>query len=156
VLVRSDTDAEVDVRPGVLGLSARPDRADAVAFADGGSFPDFEVADVRQGHGIAVGGRNRHRQAVRRHRSGERDHPTCRRTNRLGVLGADVDAAVLPPGVWIRSEDEWPEYRACDRPRPRRDGRNEDQRRRTDDERSHDATDQEAPVVKFENCMSKA
>jgi hypothetical protein len=98
VLVGGDADPEVHVRACVLRLPARSDGTDLIALADGRAFLHREGAEVRQGHRIAVGCRDSDRQPVRRHGAREGDGPAHGRPNRLGRVGADVDAAVLPAG----------------------------------------------------------
>ena len=68
---------------------------------------------------------NRNGLAARRHRSGERDHAVGRRHDFRARRSAEVDAAVLPGGVRLRTvERERPQHRPVDGPRPRSGGGN--------------------------------
>jgi hypothetical protein len=130
VLVGGDANAEMHVRTRVLGLPARADDADLLALPDLSALLDAEGAHVRQRHGIAVGGRDRDREPVRRHGAGERHRTAGGSADRLVRVGTHVDAAVLAACIRIRAEHERPQDGAADRPRPRIGGRGKDQRDR--------------------------
>jgi hypothetical protein len=118
VLVGLDSDAEMHVRAWMFGIAAGPDRADGLALAHDGASRHLRSTDMRQRHRIAVGGRDRDRQAGVRHRADERHCAVGRRPDRLGCRRGDVDSAVLAGGVGIGADGERAQDRPADRPRP--------------------------------------
>jgi hypothetical protein len=129
--------AEVDVWDVVLDLSCRTDRADDRPLAHRFAAPDACRAEMSQGHGVPVGGLDRHDFAAHRHRADERDGAGGGCKNGLSWRSADVDSTVLARGIWIAAKDEFLEYRTFDRPGPRPRGWNDHEGRRgRDDQRS--------------------
>jgi hypothetical protein len=130
-------DAEVDVWDVVLDLSCLADRADDHPLANRLAAPDACRAEMSQGHGVPVGGLDRHDFAAHRHRAGERDGAGGGCKNGLSGRSADVDSTVLARGIWIVAKDELLEYRTSDRPGPRpRSGNDHEGRRDRDHQRS--------------------
>jgi hypothetical protein len=124
----------VDVRLGRPRLDARPDAPDRVALGDHPAPFDEQRAQLRQRHGIAVGGADRDDEAVPRHAAreghlarGRSDDPSAERVG-------DVDAAVLSAGVRVRAEAERLQHLAAGRPAPR-GGRRGDHEARSDQHR---------------------
>jgi hypothetical protein len=138
MLVGRDADAEVHVWPVVLDLAARANGSDVVALADTGSLLDTELADVRQRDRKPVGGRDRDRQPIRRHRSRERDDAFPRGANRLSGVGADVDAPVLPGRVGIRAGRERAKDGTTNRPGPGLPSRSRDEPEEDSRDPDHD------------------
>ena len=123
------------VRHGELRGTARADGADDGALGDVHVALDPGRAEVGQAHREPVGGLNRERQPVRRHRAGEADDARRRGDHGRSGVGADRDAAMLPRRVRMRGiEGERLEHRAPDRPRPRARTRDEEE------EQEHDRT----------------
>ena len=67
-------DSEVNVRLGMLDVSARADGADALALLDRGADPDAHGSEMDEGDRVAVLGADRHAEPRTRQRAGERDH----------------------------------------------------------------------------------
>jgi hypothetical protein len=98
----------------------RPDRADDGALRNGVAALDGERAEVHQRGRVAERRLDRHRLSARRHGAGERDHAACRRQHARPGRRAEIDAAVLPARVRMRTvEREGTKDGAVDRPRPR-------------------------------------
>jgi hypothetical protein len=116
VLVRGDADPEVNVRSRVFRRTTWTGRPHRRAFGYGRAPVDREPAKVRQRDGVPVGSRDRDRQTVRRHAAGERHGALRRRANQLVRVSRDVDASVLPAGVRVVAEHEWPQDRAAHGP----------------------------------------
>jgi len=121
--IRGQPDAELDVRDGVLGDAARPDRRDGLSLGDEGAGRDEGPAEVQEGHGVPVARLDRHRQAVGSHPADESDLARDRGEDRVSEPTLDVDSAVLSrcERVVLR-EEESTEHRSADRPRPRTRG----------------------------------
>ena len=79
-----DSDSEVDVRLGVLDLSARADGADALTLLDRGPDPDAHGPEMDERDRVAVLGADRHAEPRMRQRAGERDH-AVRRCAHIGA-----------------------------------------------------------------------
>ena len=79
-----DSDSEVDVRPGVLDLSARADGADALALLHRGPDTDAHGPEMDERDRVAVLGADRHAEPRMRQRAGERDH-AVRRCAHIGA-----------------------------------------------------------------------
>jgi hypothetical protein len=109
----------VDVRPGHLGLTGRPDRPDDVAFGDRGALLDRGGAEVHERDREAARRLDRHDEPAPRDAAGERDDSTGGRAHRAAGSTADVDPAVLARGVRVAAERELAEHRAVGRPSPR-------------------------------------
>jgi hypothetical protein len=106
VRVRGDADAQVDVGLGVLGRPARADRADRLSFADRRAALDGERAQVEKSDGEAVRRPDRERESAAGHGPGERHRSGGRRAHGRALERTEVDAAVLPGGVRVVSQDE--------------------------------------------------
>jgi hypothetical protein len=104
--IRRDPDAEMDVGLGVLGGAARPDRPEGRALRDGLLGSHAERAEVDERDRVAVGRLHRDGSASAGNRAGEADDSCRRREDGRTRRSCDVDAAVLPAGVGIVSEDE--------------------------------------------------
>ena len=121
------SDSEVDVRLGVLDLSARADGADALALLDRGPDPDAHGPEMDERDRVAVLGADRHAEPRMRQRAGERDD-AVRRCAHVGAGDRpDVHAAVLPAQVRIVLGEKALEHRAVDGPAPRPGRRCEDE-----------------------------
>ncbi len=88
--------AQMEVGARMLGLAARPERADRLAFGDDRSSGDAERPQMQERDRIAVGGLERHRPAVKRQGAGEANDAGNGRGDGLGCFAGDVYAAVLP------------------------------------------------------------
>jgi hypothetical protein len=135
----------MDVRLGMLDLSARADGADDLALLDRGADPDAHGPEMDERDRIAVLGADRHAEPGVWQRAGERDHPARRRAHVGARERPDVHTAVLPAQVRIVLGEEAPEHRAVDWPAPGTCRRCEDERRRDREQlQSHS-------VANFEN-----
>ena len=124
-----DADAEVDVRPRDLGVTARADRGDRLAFCDGRPGGDRGRAEMRERDREPVGGGDRERASRARDGAAERRRACGRCKDDPAGVRADVDPAVLSGGVRMRRvEAERLEDRAVDRPRPGTRHRRDEQR----------------------------
>jgi len=113
-------EAQMDVRGRHLRYAARPDRSDVGAFLDDDALENADRPQVGERDGVAVGGLDRERPAVRRHGAREGDGSRRRRPDEVaGGGGAQVDAPVLAAGVRVRAERERSQHGPGDRPRPR-------------------------------------
>lgn len=111
-------DSEVDVRLGMLDLSARADGADALALLDRSADPDAHGPEMDERDRVAVLGADRHAEPRTRQRAGERDH-AARGCAHVGARERpDVHTAVLPAQVRIVLGEKAPEHRAVDGPAP--------------------------------------
>lgn len=106
VRVRSEANAEMDVRPGDSRLPTRPDRPDDPPFNNGRPSRRADRSQLDERHRVPVRRLNRHAFATRRHRPGKADRPTHGRPHRRSQGRSDVDAAVLPAGVGVVAEFE--------------------------------------------------
>jgi hypothetical protein len=111
--------AEVDVRAGPLGVARRPDGADRGALVDPGTPLDRDRAEVDERDRVAVGGRDRHGEAVAGQRPGEGDRALPRSAYGLARHARKVDAPMLAARVRVGPEAERPEHLARRRPGPR-------------------------------------
>jgi hypothetical protein len=117
-------DAEVHERLRHFGLPRRTDRRDAFALSDRRPLGSRDRAQVRQRDRQPVGRRDRETLARDRHRARERHGAGRRRDNGGALIGADVDASVLPGGVRVcRVEHEHLQHRTVHRPGPGTGGR---------------------------------
>jgi hypothetical protein len=127
----------MEVRGRMLGLSARTDRADRLALDDLGCPLHACGAEMRERHGVAIGGLDRDTPAAHRHGSGEGDRAAGRREDGSAGGCADVDAAMLARRVGVRSEHELLQYRSVRRPGPcSRSGRHDEHSRKRRDQSS--------------------
>jgi hypothetical protein len=138
-------DSEVDVRLGMLDVSARADGSDNLALLDRGADPDTHGPEMDERDRVAVLGANRHAEPRLRQRAGERDH-AARGCAHVGARERpDVHTAVLPAQVRIILGEKAPEHRAVDGPAP-------GSGRRCEDEGRHDREQlQGHSVASFEN-----
>ncbi len=121
------SDAQVDVRLGVLDLSARADGADALALLDRGADPHAHGPEMDERDRVAVFGADRHAEPRMRQRAGERDHAACGRTHVGARERPDVHTTVLPAQVRIVLGEKASDHRAVDGPAPGTGGRCADQ-----------------------------
>jgi hypothetical protein len=143
VRVGGRADAEMHVGNGELRRAAWPDRPDVVALRQARARLHRQRAEMREGHGVPVGGPHAHRVAVPGCRACEGDDAAGRRAHRVAGRRTDVDAPMLPAGVRVRRvEPERLQHRAVDRPGPsqRARGCDEDE----EDEPKDDAAEESA------------
>ncbi len=118
LLVGRDADAQVDVRLGPGGLTARAHGGDGRPLRDRVALANPNRAEMLQRHGVAVGRPDRERLAAFRHGACE-GHRSGRRREHVGSeIAGDVDAAMLTARIGIASEDERAEDPPTDRPCP--------------------------------------
>lgn len=107
VRICSHANSEIHMRLRELGLTARPNDADDVSFADLLISSDAHCAELQQRDRVAVSRPDGDRAAARRHRAGE-GHPSAgRRDYRSAERRPDVDSAMLAPGIRVSAEVEW-------------------------------------------------
>ena len=111
--------AEVDERLGTVDITARADRSHDGSLANERAASHADRTEVDERRGVAEGRLDRDRLAAARDRAGERDDSLRRGQHHRARGRADVDAAVLPGGVWMSTvERERPQHRSVDRPGP--------------------------------------
>jgi hypothetical protein len=137
VRVRRQTDAQMDIRLGAFGLSARPDGPHDLAFADGRPHPDRDRAQVDERGRVPVLGPDRQAPTFVWQLPGESDDSGRRRHHIRARRRADVDSTVLAAGVGVVPSDERPKHRAVDRPAPPRRTGGPDGRRERNGSRCH-------------------
>ena len=128
----------MDIRHGVLRVTARPDSTDGVALAHICASPNGDRPEVRERHGVAVRGLDRDALAADRDCARERDCPGLGCAHGDPRHRADVDPAVLARRVRVVAELKPLQDRPLHRPRPR--GRIRDEGKRDDragDEHPH-------------------
>jgi hypothetical protein len=104
----------------VVGDTARADRADDRALCHGSPAPDLDRAKVHQRRRVAKGRLDRHRLAAGGHGAGERDDAPHRGAHVRPRRRAEIDAAMLPACVRMRTiEREGTKDWAVDGPCPR-------------------------------------
>jgi hypothetical protein len=143
LLVHGPPNAEVHVRLARDRVGALSDRADACAFPDLVPALHANRAELQQRHGVTVTRADGQRATARGHGPGERHRPGNRRAHRLADRTAYVDPPMLPSCIRVRPEDEWPQHRSVDRPRPRLCAarkQQREQRARSDHEPAHRRT----------------
>ncbi len=119
LVVGVEPDTEVDVGPVHLGVTARSDCPDAVAFGDCRALLNGDRPEVGERHVVSIGGRERDRLAAARHRPGKRHDSGGGSHDQRTHAAADVQPAVLPRGVRLSAiEGERLQDRTVDRPRP--------------------------------------
>jgi hypothetical protein len=124
-------DAEVHVRHGLLGQSARTHRTNRVTLGDGRPAPNGHGAEMEQRDRVAVRRLDGDGPPAGRHGSGERDDAASRCDNRGTSSRPDVDPTVETARVRIGAEAERVQNRPLHWPGPplRRCGRDERGRR---------------------------
>ena len=133
--LRGDSDAEVEIRPGDLGIPARADRADRLPLVDDGTGGHRDRAEMGQRDGESLRRRDRERSSGPGHGSAERHRPGGRRQDDLARRRRDVDPAVLSAGVRMgRIEDEALEDGPAHGPRPGMRHRRDEKRGQDRDE----------------------
>jgi hypothetical protein len=118
VLVGSDTDPQVQMRLGRVGLGARPDHPDRVALGDHPALVDEQRAELGVRDRVPVPRPDRHDQAVAWRRPRERHRSRGCRAHRLAHGASEVDAAMLAAGVRVVAERERAQNGPVDGPRP--------------------------------------
>jgi hypothetical protein len=113
-------DPEMDVGLGNLGVAARPDGPDHVAFGDDQILGDRDRTEMREGDGEPVCGLDRQALARGGNGAGERHRPARGREDVRARRAGEVDASMLAAAVGVGGvEDERLQDRAVDRPGPR-------------------------------------
>jgi len=135
----------VDVGLGPFRVSARPDRADDLAFTDRGADREADRPEMDQGHRVTICGADRQAEPVARHLPGEGDDAGSRSARVGSGRSGDVDAAVLAARIRIVPGGERPEHLALDGPAPRGGAGRAGER----DQQHGDHDDQN--VARFEN-----
>ncbi len=107
----------MDVRHIVLGFAGAAGVGDRITLCHLHAPPDAERTEVREG-GFVLCGDDRHREAVRRYLTGERDLARDGSENRSGVAARDVDPAMLASGVLVAADREAPKDGTICGPRP--------------------------------------
>jgi hypothetical protein len=120
--------AQMDVWNGPFGVPGRAERADRRSFGDRRIARDRDRAEMDERDGVAVRSPDRDREAVSRHRAGERDAASARGEDRAPGASAHVQTAMLAPSVRVGSEAEGAENLSRGRPRPRGRRGGEEQR----------------------------
>jgi len=138
LLVGLETNAEVHVRTGHLGVAGRTDGAYALALGDHLASRNRDRPEVRERHRIPVGRVDRDAPAGGGHRACERDGPGGGRSHGVTLRSRHVDASMLTSRVRMGVvERERLDDGASGRPRPRGSGAREGEVR--EDERGrHD------------------
>jgi hypothetical protein len=128
VPVLADTHSEMDVGNGMLGLAGRSGSGDRIALGDARAPLDVECTEVGQRRAVAVVGRDRDGEPMRRHGAGERDLARGGRADERRASELDVDPAVLTGRVLVVADRVLAENRSVGGPRPRRRHRRRDER----------------------------
>jgi hypothetical protein len=97
----------MDMGLGYLGLVARSDRADDVAFGDLAALSHTQGPELDEGDRVAVDGPNGDRATSRRHGAGKGDSSARRCAHPRAAGRADVDSAVPASGIRVVAEIEW-------------------------------------------------
>jgi hypothetical protein len=143
VLAR-DAQAEVDVRLGEIDHAARPDGADDGALGHARPALDVDRAEVHQRRRVPERGLDRDGLPAGWHRAGECHDSLGGREHVGPTRSAEVDAAMLPGGVRVRTvEREGTQHGPVDGPGPRlrrRCGQNERTERGDSDTPDHEAS----------------
>lgn len=124
----ADTHTEMDVRRRVLGLPGRTGPGDDLTLLDVSTALHLQRAEVSKRRLVAVFGRDRDREPVRRHLPREGDLAAGRRGDRRRAAQCDVHAAMLSTCVLVVAESEFTQDRPVSRPCPRQGGGGQDQR----------------------------
>jgi hypothetical protein len=130
------TNAQMDVGAGVLGLAARPERADRRPLREDGPSGDGDRVQVQERDRVAVGCLDRHRPAVHRQDAREANDARGRGRNRTSGGPRDVHATVVAGLVLGAAVLEGPKHRPGRGPGPGVRCRSESEGRRPDE--SHD------------------
>jgi len=134
VRVGRATDAEIHVRLGPLGVTARADRADDVALAHLRPDRDPDRAEVDERDRPAVPGADRQAQPLMGQLPRVPDDPGRGCANVRARGSADVDPTVLAARVGIALGDERPQHRPVGGPRPSRRSRSKHESGEYDEE----------------------
>jgi hypothetical protein len=103
LVVRGLAEPEVDERVGALDGPRGADAPDDRALADLRAARYGDRAEVDERRRVPERGLDRNGLAAPRDRSGEGDDPARRRTHVGAARGAEVDTAMLPGGVRVRT-----------------------------------------------------
>ena len=139
LLVGVEPNAQMDVGLVHLGISARSDCPDAVAFGDCRALLNGDRSEVCERHVVSVCGLDGDRLAAGRHRARER-HDSGGGSHYSGArAAADVEAAMLPRRIGLSAiEGERLQDRAVGRPGPgARRGRGGERNCKHEQESSH-------------------
>ena len=116
--VLADPNAEMDIWNRMFGVAGRPEICDRVSLRDDRSLPDAQRSEVCERHHVAVGGDDRHREAVGWDLPGERHLPGRGRPYRRRAAYGDVDSAMLTRGVLVSTDRVAPKHLAISGPHP--------------------------------------
>jgi hypothetical protein len=115
--------AELHVRPGNLGVSARADSRDHITLGDRRALCHRDRSELRQRHRPPVGGEDRQRLPIARNRPRKRDQTPGGGLDGRPGIASDIDPSMLARRVWAgRIERERKQHRASGRPCPCRGG----------------------------------
>jgi hypothetical protein len=106
VRIRGQADAEMDVGLSPLGLSARADRSDDLAFLDRGPGRHADRAEMHERDRVAVRRANREAETLMGKLARERDDAGGGRPDLGRGRRRNVDPPVLPAGIWVALRDE--------------------------------------------------
>jgi hypothetical protein len=107
----------------VLGFAGRPDATDHGAFGHVSARRDADRAEMEEGDGVTVAGRDRQGAAAAGNRPGELDDAARRGHDRRASRRAEIDAAMLPGGIRIASVGKCSKHRPVHGPGPGECGR---------------------------------
>ena len=144
-----DPDTEVDVRRRPFDVATAAGDSHGIALGDGCALLDADLAEVREGDGVAVE-LDRHGTTRGRDDTGERDDPRRGRPDGFASIPGDVDTPVLAGRVRVGAERVGAKHVAVQRPRPGRCRRSQDkycEYGQHHEEPAHDAP----PVPRFDN-----
>jgi hypothetical protein len=141
LLVRGDSDAQMNVGGPEVRLPGRPHHADDRAFLHTRAAGHGERPEMNQGGRVAVARSNGDCEPAAGNRAGERDRSGCRGNHPLADGGSHVDAAMLAPGVRVAAiECKWSQHRPIHGPGPGERGRHADLERKEDRKQGQDAS----------------
>lgn len=109
---------EMHVGHVVLGGTGGARLSDRVSFPDTCSALHEQRAEMGEGYLVPVAGHDRHGEAVRRDRTGERELARRRGAHDPTVLDSDIDPAMLTRRVRVAADRELAQNRAVRRPCP--------------------------------------
>jgi hypothetical protein len=146
LILAREPQPEIDERLGEVDNAARADGPDDPALGHPRPAPDADRPEVHERRGVPERHLDRDGLPAGRHRPGECDEPFGGRKHVGSARRPEVDAAVLPGRVRVRTvEGEGTEHRPVDRPSPGlRCAWGEDERAERDDS---DSPDHEASLL---------
>jgi len=117
-LALADPNAEMEIRNLVLDLAARSWIGDGISLRDRCALANAQRSEMGERRLVAVGRRDRHREAVRRNLPGERHLARRRSAHRTRPAHGDVNPSMLTCRVLVAPDRELPEDRAVGGPPP--------------------------------------